>query len=136
MKHGLAACLDISDIVPVVLDIHHHYIHDAEYIRPNDPRVAQVVDSWRGTRPVIHYSVSRESELAGHDPNVMPDLNVLLESGHKKSRLRAHSDFMWNSAVNEWALSFWDQFDIMVEAKAKNLASARLFEQAKQLNYC
>ena len=136
MKHGLAACLDISDIVPVVLDIHHHYIHDAEYIRPDDPRVAQVVDSWRGTRPVIHYSVSRESELAGHDPNVMPDLNVLLESGHKKSRLRAHSDFMWNTAVNEWALSFWDQFDIMVEAKAKNLASARLFEQAKQLNYC
>ena len=136
MKHGLAACLDISDIVPVVLDIHHHYIHDAEYIRPDDPRVAQVVDSWRGTRPVIHYSVSRESELAGHDPNVMPNLNVLLESGHKKSRLRAHSDFMWNTAVNEWALSFWDQFDIMVEAKAKNLASARLFEQAKQLNYC
>ena len=136
MKHGLAACLDISDIVPVVLDIHHHYIHDAEYIRPDDPRVAQVVDSWRGTRPVIHYSVSRESELAGHNPNVMPDLNVLLESGHKKSRLRAHSDFMWNTAVNEWALSFWDQFDIMVEAKAKNLASARLFEQAKQLNYC
>ena len=136
MKHGLAACLDISDIVPVVLDIHHHYIHDAEYIRPDDPRVAQVVDSWRGTRPVIHYSVSRESELAGHNPNVMPDLNVLLESGHKKSRLRAHSDFMWNSAVNEWALSFWNQFDIMVEAKAKNLASARLFEQAKQLNYC
>ena len=136
MKHGLAACLSISDIVPLVLDIHHHYIHDAEYIRPDDPRVRQVVDSWRGTRPTCHFSVSRESELVGHDPNVLPDLNVLLESGHKKSRLRAHSNFYWNSAVNEWALSFWDQFDIMCESKAKNLASARLFEQAKQLNYC
>ena len=90
MKHGLAACLDISDIVPVVLDIHHHYIHDAEYIRPNDPRVRQVVDSWRGTRPTCHFSVSRESEIVGHDPNVLPDLNLLLESGQKKSRLRAH----------------------------------------------
>lgn len=133
MKHGLAACLDISDIVPVVLDIHHHYIHDAEYIRPDDPRVAQVVDSWRGTRPVIHYSVSRESELVGHDPNVMPDLNTLLESGHKKSRLRAHSDFYWNNAVNDWALSFWDQFDIMCESKGKNLASTKLYEHWKSL---
>ena len=131
MKHGLAACLDISDIVPVVLDIHHHYIHDAEYIRPDDPRVKRVVDSWRGTRPTCHFSVSRESELVGHDPNVLPDLTTLLESGHKKSRLRAHSNFYWNNAVNDWALSFWDQFDIMCESKAKNLASMALYEYAK-----
>lgn len=132
MKHGLAACLSISDIVPVVLDIHHHYIHDAEYIRPNDPRVRQVVDSWRGTRPTCHYSVSRESELVGHDPNVLPDLNLLLESGQKKSRLRAHSDFYWNHAVNDWALEFLDDFDIMCESKGKNLASFALYEYSKK----
>jgi hypothetical protein len=40
---------------------------------------------------------------------------------------------MWNKAVNEWALSFTDQFDIMVEAKGKNLASFALHEQAKEL---
>jgi UV DNA damage endonuclease len=59
----------------------------------------------------------------GHDPEVMPDHKLLLESGHKKQKLRAHSDFYWNNAVNRWASSFCDQFDIMCEAKGKNLAS-------------
>ena len=136
MKHGLDDCLAISDIVPIVLDIHHHWVREGQYIMAEDARVQRVIDSWRGVRPTCHFSVSREDVLVGHDVIAAPDYNLLLESGHKKSKLRAHSDFMWNNAVNEWALSFWDQFDIMVEAKAKNLASARLFEQAKQLNYC
>lgn len=136
MSHGLDDCLAISDVVPIVLDIHHHWVREGEYIMANDPRVQKVIDSWRGVRPTCHYSVSREDVLVGHNTVTAPDYKLLLESGHKKSKLRAHSDFMWNTAVNEWALSFWDQFDIMVEAKAKNLASARLFEQAKQLNYC
>jgi hypothetical protein len=57
-----------------------------------------------------------------------------MESGYKKGKLRAHSDFYWNTAVNEWALSFLDQFDIMAESKAKNLASFALHKQAKELN--
>jgi hypothetical protein len=52
----------------------------------------------------------------------------LLESGHKKQKLRAHSDFYPNQKVNEWALSFLNNFDIMCEAKAKNLASFKLAE--------
>jgi hypothetical protein len=36
--------------------------------------------------------------------------------------------------VNEWALSFRDNFDIMCESKAKNLSSFALYEQGlKQL---
>jgi hypothetical protein len=60
--------------------------------------------------------------------DVKPDMSVLLESGYKKQKLRAHSDFMWNDAVNKWALSFRDYADIMVESKAKNLASIALYE--------
>jgi hypothetical protein len=56
-----------------------------------------------------------------------------MESGHKKAKLRAHSNFYWNTAVNEWALSFRDNFDIMCESKAKNLASFALYEQAKKI---
>ena len=78
-------------------------------------------------RPVIHYSVSREDCLVDHDTNVMPDMNKLLEQGYKKQKLRAHSDFMWNDAVNKWALSFREYADIMVESKAKNLASIALY---------
>ena len=130
---GLDDCLDISDIVPIVLDIHHHWIRSGEYLNPNDDRVVRVVDSWRGLRPVCHYSISREDYLVGHDTSVIPDYLALLDSGHKKQKLRAHSDFYWNTATNEWALSFLKTHDIMCESKGKNLASFALYEQAKEL---
>lgn len=131
MKHGLADCLALADLLPIVLDIHHHWVREGEYIRPSDQRVAQVEESWRGLRPTCHYSVSREDVLVGHDLGTSPRMSVLLESGYKKSKMRAHSDFYWNTEVNDWALSFLDRFDIMCEAKGKNLASFALYEQAK-----
>lgn len=134
MKHGLSDCLSISDIVPIVLDIHHHFIREGEYISSDDRRVRQVEDSWRGLRPTCHYSVSREDLLVGHASDSLPRMDILLESGYKKSKLRAHSDFYWNTAVNDWALTFWEKFDIMCESKAKNLASFKLAERAKELN--
>jgi len=130
MKHGLGTCLELSDIVPIVLDIHHHFIREGEYISCDDRRVRQVEESWRGHRPTCHYSVSREDLLVGHPGDSLPRMDILLESGYKKSKLRAHSDFMWNTAVNDWALTFLDHFDIMVEAKGKNLASFALHQQA------
>ena len=135
MSHGLDDCLSIADIVPIVLDIHHHWVREGEYIGPNDARTAKVIESWRGVRPVLHYSVSREDVLVGHDANVVPDYKTLLESGHKKAKLRAHSNFYWNKPVNEWALSFWDNFDIMCESKAKNLASQALHKEALSLGF-
>ena len=131
---GLNDCLTLTDILPIVLDVHHNWINSGEYISPNDPRVQQVVDSWRGLRPTMHYSVSREDVLPGFSTIDRPELELLLEDGYKKQKLRAHSDFYWNTAVNEWALSFLDRFDIMCESKGKNLASFALHEQAKQLN--
>jgi UV DNA damage endonuclease len=53
-------------------------------------------------------------------------MEMLLAQGSKKQKMRAHSNFYWNNAVNKWALSFSDQFDIMCESKAKNLASFKL----------
>ena len=131
---GLNDCLELTDILPIVMDIHHHWIREGEYISPQDNRVRRVVDSWRGLRPTMHYSISREDILVDHDASVMPDHRLLLETGYKKQKLRAHSNFYWNKPVNEWALSFWDQFDIMCESKAKNLASFALYDQAQALN--
>jgi UV DNA damage repair endonuclease len=131
---GLDDCLSISDVVPIVLDIHHHWIREGEYISPTNNRVKRVVDSWRGVRPTCHYSVSREDILVDHVTDIMPNHSVLLEAGHKKQKLRAHSNFYWNTAVNEWALSFLNTHDIMCESKAKNLASFDLANQAKELN--
>ena len=133
MTWGIEHSLELVDHCALVLDIHHHWIKSGEYIEPTDDRVKRIGDSWRGVRPVIHYSVSREEHLTNHPGHIRPDLWPLLESGHKKAKLRAHSNFYWNTAVNEWALSFRPVADIMCESKAKNLASFALYEEAKLL---
>jgi len=130
---GLNDCLSISDIVPIVLDVHHHWIRESEYISPTDDRVKRVVDSWRGLRPTLHYSVSREDYLVNHSTSLAPDHKQLLSEGYKKQKLRAHSDFYWNTATNDWALGFLNTHDIMCESKGKNLASFALHKRAKEL---
>ena len=132
MSHGLDTCLELADLVPIVLDLHHHWVKTGEYLDPADARVQRVVDSWRGVRPTCHYSVSQEELLQGYDPNQLLDHAQLLAAGHKKQKLRAHSNFYWNTAINDWALSFLDKLDIMCESKGKNLASLRLYNQAQQ----
>jgi UV DNA damage endonuclease len=134
MSWGIDASLQLRDHVALVLDIHHHWVASGEYIQPTDDRFAGIVDSWRGVRPVIHYSVSREDLLVGFDANKKPTMDMLLAEGYKKQKLRAHSDFMWNNAVNDWALTFRDHADIMVESKAKNLASIGLYKYYMENN--
>jgi len=129
MTNGLDTTLAVAQHVALVLDVHHHWINSGEYIEPQDVRASRVIDSWRGVRPAMHFSTSREDVLVDHDRSVRPDLAELLARGYKKQKLRAHSDFCWNSAVNAWVLGFRDQFDIQVEAKGKNLASEQLYEQ-------
>jgi UV DNA damage repair endonuclease len=130
---GLDDCLSLIDVVPIVLDIHHHWIREGEYLSPTDDRVGKIVDSWRGVRPTMHYSLSREDILVGHSTTRRPDMASLLLEGYKKQKMRAHSEFYWNTPANEWALSFLNTHDIMCESKAKNLASFALYEQAKTL---
>lgn len=133
ISHGIDDCLLISDIVPIVLDIHHHWVREGNYIQTSDDRVKRVVDSWRGIRPVIHYSVSREEYFDGHSRDDLPSRDSLISKGFNKQQLRAHSQFYWNNAVNQWALSFHEYFDIQCESKAKNLASFKLHEFAKTI---
>jgi UV DNA damage repair endonuclease len=132
MSWGVDASLELAKDCALVLDVHHHWIRTGEYIQPTDDRVKGIIDSWRGVRPAMHYSVSREDVLVGHCTHTKPDLESLLGQGLKKQKLRAHSDFMWNTAVNDWALSFSPDFDIQCEAKGKNLASEMLYNQWRQ----
>ena len=131
MGWGLDASLELEKDLALVMDIHHHWIRDEEYIDAHDDRVKRVIDSWRGQRPTLHYSYSRDEALepAGLGDKMhsqMHNIKDLLALGCKKQKLRAHSDFLPNDTVNDWALSFWDNFDIQVEAKAKNLATDQL----------
>ena len=131
MSWGLDASLELENDLALVLDIHHHWIRTGEYISPTDDRVKRVIDSWRGVRPTLHYSYSRNEWLpADFQHNDFPNMEELLAAGHKKAKLRAHSDYYPNPVVNEWALSFLDNFDIMCEAKCKNLASIELYKES------
>lgn len=127
MKWGLDETLKLAEHAAVVLDIHHHWVKTGEYIQAKDDRVQRIVDSWRGVRPVLHYSMPRSEYVAAHLNNQgLPDYNAALAAGVKRASLRAHSDFYWCAAANEWASTFLPNFDIQAEAKAKNLASKAL----------
>lgn len=128
MTWGIEHSLELADTCALVLDIHHHWVKTGEYIEANDDRIKRIIDSWRGNRPVIHFSTSREDLLTDHCRNTRPDINTLLESGHKKQHLRAHSDYFWNRATNDWAMTHNEWADMMCESKAKNLASFQLYD--------
>ena len=130
-KWGIDHSLELGNNLALVLDIHHHWCREGEYISATDDRFKRIIDSWRGVRPTIHYSVSREDLLSLHSKRVRPDFRSLESQGYKKAKLRAHSDYMWNDSVNDWALEFLEYADIMVEAKCKNLASINLYKYYK-----
>ena len=126
---GLDSSLELMFDCALVLDIHHHWIHTGEYISPSSDEFKAVCESWRGVRPTIHYSVSREDVLIEHDASTKPDLAQLKSSGFTSAKLRAHSEYYWNTACNTWALDFNSHADIMCESKQKNLASKALVKQ-------
>lgn len=127
---GLDSMEPIAEHCPIVLDIHHEWVFSGgEYIQADDPRIQYVKDSWRGVRPLGHYSLSRETVLRGAPTDVQPDFNALRLKGFSLRDLRAHSEMCWNTACNDWAISHLDWMDIEVEAKQKNLASEQLYQQ-------
>ena len=124
---GLDASLELEKDCALVLDIHHHWINSGgEYILPQDARFKRVLDSWRGVRPTIHYSVSREDVVGEHDTRTSLHLPTLKAAGLTNAKLRAHSEYYWNDVSNLWALEFLPYADIMCESKQKNLASQQL----------
>ena len=127
ISFGVDDLLNVSEEVALVVDFHHHWVHSrGEWLEPEDPRVERITASWRGVRPLAHISVSRESYLTDHDPTALPDFMLLEGAGLGASKLRGHSDRMWNSAVNAFVARHLAWTDVEVEAKAKNLASADL----------
>lgn len=129
--YGLDDCLLLSDLCPIVFDIHHHWIKDREWFDPSDVRYQRIIDSWRGNRPTMHYSQSKE-DLNICDTNILPDIDSILEKLNRKD-LFAHSNMMWNDAVNNHVSLFLKDFDIMIEAKHKNLAAQSFFEYCNKL---
>ena len=121
--YGVDDCLGLADLAPVVLDIHHCWINEDDYIDPNDSRVSRIIDSWRGVRPTMHYSQPPERLMElGFSADDKMEMPALLEQVGKRD-LYSHSKRMWNRWTNLYAREFLDRFDIMFEAKDKNLAT-------------
>jgi UV DNA damage repair endonuclease len=132
--YGLDDLLSLADALPLVVDLYHHWIASTgEYLQPDDPRLTQVRESWRGIRPVAHLSQPREDLIAPHPSDARPDYAALVARSIKRRDLHAHSDTMWNDAVNAWAVGHLAWADLEVEAKLKNLASARLAATVEQV---
>jgi UV DNA damage repair endonuclease len=120
----------LYEVVALVMDIHHHWIQSlGQYIQPSDPRIEFFKESWRGSRPLGHFSTSSEELLQGACSISQPDLKILGEAGHRPSKLRAHSFGCWNDASNDWALSHLVWTDLEVEAKGKQIASRQLYDR-------
>ncbi len=129
---GLRDILALENDFALVFDTHHHMIHSEEFILSDDDRFKRIIESWRGVRPVIHYSVSRDEFMVDVSQDELPDMQILLQRA-KRNKLRAHSDYYNHRASNLMVLELGEFADIMCEAKMKNLASQQLFEFRESL---
>lgn len=131
--YGLSDVEALAEHVALVLDIHHEWVFSAgNYIQPDDPRLQYVKDSWRGVRPLGHFSVTSETILVGHAEDKLPDFATIRGGGMTLRDIRGHSNGCWNQAANDWALSHSSWMDIEVEAKFKNVASQQLVNRGIQ----
>lgn len=84
--------------IPIVFDFHHHTFNTGNQTAKEALELA--CSTWNGIRPAVHYSESKS--LHENNDSINP---------------RAHSDFIHN-----FIDTFGFEVDIMIEAKAKELA--------------
>lgn len=126
-SYGIRDCAQIHDAtgIPIVFDYLHYRNHNPDDT-PLDEAIALALDSWpTGVRPKFHFSsprtemreVERKDAATGkRTTSYQPPLNS------------QHSDFVNPFEFSDFAraLPLERPVDIMLEAKAKNLALLRL----------
>ena len=84
--------------IPIVFDYHHHRFNTGDLSEQQALEMA--MSTWGDIVPVVHYSESRSLEQ--NDDTIRP---------------QAHSDYVY-----DYIDTYGNEVDIMVEAKAKELA--------------
>ena len=90
--------------IPIVFDYHHHRFNDGGLTEEGALKVA--ISTWGDIVPVVHYSESRN-----------------IEQKDDKIKPQAHSDYVY-----DYIDTYGNVVDVMVEAKAKELAVLRYKE--------
>jgi UV DNA damage endonuclease len=126
--YALVDVLDLSARIdrPVVWDILHHHCHDPAGI-PDAEALRLALATWPdGVRPKIHYSSPRTNvEERKKKVGRRVERSIVLP------QLRAHADLIDPISFEEFLTrtAAGAQFDVMLEAKAKDLALLRLRDQ-------
>lgn len=108
-----------GDLVPLVLDVHHYWIHELKRLDPNSKTTQDIRDTWRGIVPEMHLAMS-DPDLCNGSPGEELDINKMLKTTNR-AKLRAHSQTAWHTQSMDYAAQFG--FDITWEGKDKNLGS-------------
>jgi len=125
---GVNDVLGLSERIarPVVWDILHHHCHDPDGI-PNREALERALATWpEGVRPKIHYSTPKTAvEERSRRVGRRVERSLVLP------QLRAHADLIDPIGFEHFLLETAAglDFDVMLEAKAKDLALLRLREQ-------
>ena len=90
--------------IPIVFDYHHHQFCTGDLTEQKALELA--IKTWGDIKPVVHYSESRRDEKK--DETI---------------RVQAHSDYIYDKIE-----TYGNEIDIMVEAKAKELAVVKYIE--------
>ena len=94
--------------IPIVFDYHHHKFCTGDMTEQKALEMA--IETWGDIKPVVHYSESRRDEKK--DDTI---------------RVQAHSDYVYDKIE-----TYGNDIDIMVEAKAKELA----VQKYRELHLC
>jgi UV DNA damage endonuclease len=111
---------------PVVWDILHHHCHDPDRI-PDREALELALATWpEGVRPKMHYSTPKTAV-----EEVKRKVGRRVERRLVLPQLRAHADLIDPIAFEAFAVGTARglDVDVMLEAKAKDLALLRLREQ-------
>lgn len=128
---GLDDLAHVADLCPIVTDIYHEWVFTkGEYLQADDSRIQDIIiPSWRGVRPLGHFSQPKEALMPGQKVDVLPSYQEIKDYGLSAIKMRSHSYDCWNVKMNEWALTHLPWMDIEVEAKGKNIAANTLYQQ-------
>jgi len=124
---GLADVLRLSERIerPVVCDVLHHHCHDPHGIDDREALELALATWPAGVTPKIHYSTPKTAvEERRRRVGRRVERTLVLP------QLRAHADTIDPIAFRQFLGVAADlEFDVMLEAKAKDLALLRLREQ-------